>query len=146
MSTPPHPTPQPLQQKTISRLVKGNKYTLNYCGENAGNEDCAPSLVNDATFDVVNFDREGKVFTLLFTVANEQVLVYWDTIQSIQDNGFIVINDKYPFTQSGGRKKLEKCTIAELRMKAAQRKVKLTGLTKKADIIAKLRGKKPSRA
>lgn len=45
---------------------------------------------------------------------------------------------------TGGEKaaSLDKLTVAELRAKAAKRKISLTGLTKKADILAKIRGKK----
>ena len=45
----------------------------------------------------------------------------------------------------GGTKKktvLDKCTISELRERASKRGISLTGLTKKADIITKIRGKK----
>lgn len=47
----------------------------------------------------------------------------------------------------GGKKQqphkgsLELCTVAELKVKAAKRKISLRGLSKKTDIIAKLRSK-----
>jgi hypothetical protein len=48
-------------------------------------------------------------------------------------------------TPGGAKKKpsgsLDKLTIIELRAKAAKRKISLAGLTKKADILAKIRGK-----
>lgn len=48
-----------------------------------------------------------------------------------------------PYSVQGGRKCLDDCTVAELKARAAKRGVSLAGLTKKAEIIAKLRkGKK----
>ena len=112
--------------KLIKRL-DGNEVTVRYDGTEKAYMDWGLNT-QEIDYQVTN------------TNTNEQ-----KSLASYKDEGYLL--DTTSITPSGAegggkRKALDKCTVAELKARAKKRGTSLKGLTKKADIIAKLRGKK----
>ena len=89
-------------------------------------------------YPVMTFEKNGSKYTY---DADENTMFLPDVPDYANMTG--AGYEKFIGNQSNGGAKrkgsLESCTVAELKVKAAKRGVSLKGLTKKCDIIAKLR-------